>query len=87
MTRKLTPRQVRVLELLKPGGWVMRETIDREAGASNGPDVVRQLRYRFGHDAIESQRVSTVDRDGKRCEPGRYRLTDIGRERLQGVAA
>ena len=47
----------------------------------------RQLRYRFGHDAIESQRVSTVDRDGKRCEPGRYRLTDIGRERLQGVAA
>ena len=78
----LTPRQSRALALLLPGHWVARETFDREVGASNGPDLIQQLRRKLGHGAIDMQHFDMVDRDGRPCRPGRYRLTDAGRERL-----
>ncbi len=81
-TIHLTPRQSRALALLMPGHWVARETFDREVGASNGPDLIQQLRRKLGHGAIETQHFDVIDRDGKPCRPGRYRLTDEGRERL-----
>jgi len=77
-----TTRQARALALLGSGHWVTREQLDRGAGASNSPDLIQQLRRKLGHDAIETQHFDALDRDGKPCRPGRYRLTDKGRERL-----
>lgn len=77
-----TPRQTRALALLAPGHWVTREQLDRGAGASNSPDLIQQLRRKLGDDAIETQHFDALDRDGKPCRPGQYRLTHKGRERL-----
>ena len=79
----MTPRQERVIHaLVQTKEWISREAIDRIAGASNGPEVIRQLRCRFGYDAIEMERINTVDRDGLPTQPGRYRMTAKGREYL-----
>ena len=86
-TLKLSTRQTRVIHALLAGQWISRESLDRIAGASNSPDTVKKLRRKLGHDAIEMQLCATFDRDGKPTRPGRYRLTEQGRERLQGVAA
>lgn len=84
----MTPRQARVLGALNSTtGWLTREAVDRIAGASNGPDVIRRLRSRFGHDAIDMERFDTVDRDGRPAKPGHYRLTDTGRRRLAEMGA
>lgn len=81
--KPMTPRQERVIRaLVGTGEWTSREAIDRIAGASNGPEVIRQLRQRFGYDAIQMERVTVVDRDGLLTQPGRYRLTDTGRQCL-----
>jgi hypothetical protein len=53
----------------------------------NGPEVIRQLRCRFGYDAIEMERINTVDRDGLPTQPGRYRMTVTGRRAVQALAA
>ena len=82
-SKPMTPRQTRVIRaLVDSGNWIAREAIDRIAGASNGPEVIRQLRQRFGYDAIEMERITVVDRDGLLTQPGRYRLTDTGRQCL-----
>jgi len=80
---RLTPRQQRLLDaLLKAEGWISRESVDRIAGASNGPQIVLEVRKKVtGHDGIEMNQVSAIDRDGKPCKPGRYRLSAAGRER------
>ncbi len=82
---RFTPRQSRVLDaLVSVGGWVSREDVDRIAGASNGPQIILELRRKVaGHDGIEMQRAEATDRDGKACKPGRYRLTSQGRQRVQ----
>lgn len=81
---RLTPRQQRVIDaLLQAEDWLAREAIDRIAGASNGPQIVLELRRKLtGQDGIEMEQVDQVDRDGRCCKPGRYRLTPIGRERV-----
>lgn len=79
---RLSPRQARVLDALRPGHWVDREPLDRIAGSSNSPDVVWKLRHKFGQDAIDMELVDGTDRDGKPCRTGRYRLTEQGRTRL-----
>lgn len=85
---QMTPRQARVAgALLRAEGWISREAIDRIAGTSNGPEVVRQLRQRLGREAIEMQRVDAIDRDGQPCKPGRYRLTPEGRAKLAEMGA
>ncbi|TDF34256.1 hypothetical protein EZI45_00975 [Delftia tsuruhatensis] len=79
----MTPRQTRVVRaLVDSGNWIAREAIDRIAGAANGPEIIRQLRQRFGYDAIEMERTTVVDSDGLLTQPGRYRLTDTGRQCL-----
>ena len=50
----------------------MREALDRIAGASNGPNIIMELR-RMGL-AIECERLERLDRDGRTCRPGRYTL-------------
>lgn len=82
-TRPMTPRQQRVVHaLLHTREWISREAIDRIAGASNGPEIIRQLRQRLGQDAIDMERVNVLDRDGQPVQPGRYLLTAAGRLRL-----
>lgn len=79
----LTPRQSRVIDaLLKAEDWISRESVDRIAGASNGPQIVLELRHKVtGRDGIEMRKVTVTDRDGRPCKPGRYRLSEAGRER------
>lgn len=87
---RLSPRQARLLDaLLATTAWIWREQIDRIAKASNGPDVVMRLRGKLGEDAIETERVDTLDADGRPSNPGRYRITGKGRQvvaRLLGGA-
>lgn len=79
----LTPRQTRLLNaLLSTEGWVSRERVDRISGASNGPQIILEVRRKVtGHDGIEMRKESAIDRDGRPCKPGRYRLSAPGRER------
>jgi hypothetical protein len=85
MTTRFTPRQTRALKMLKPGHWITREQLDREAGASNGPDLIQQLRRKLGRDAIDMEHFDATDRDGNPTRPDRYRLTEQGRERLRQI--
>ena len=87
MSTRFTPRQSRALEMLKPGHWITREHLDRGAGASNSPDLIKQLRHKLGPSGIEMEHFDALDRDGKPCRPGRYRMTDQGRERLAQITA
>ena len=79
MTRRLSPRQERVIQALMPGAWITRESLDRIAGASNSPDVIWKLRRRIGEDAFDMELIDGTDRDGRPCRTGRYRITEPGR--------
>lgn len=73
------PRHLRALQALlrRP---VPRETLDKIAGCSNGPELVAELRRR-GLD-VPCTRISFIDRDGKKCSPGVYQLTQTDRQRI-----
>lgn len=75
---KLCPRQLRVARTLFLAGerWTWREDIDRIAGASNGTAIISALRRKGVK--IDMQKVKRIDRDGKPCNPGRYRLKQKG---------
>lgn len=72
-----TPRYYRALRALAAGP-LMREELDRAAGASNGPDMVADLIKAGWH--ITCQRLERIDRDGRPCKPGRYTLQADQRE-------
>ncbi|SFC31707.1 hypothetical protein SAMN05660479_01475 [Microbulbifer thermotolerans] len=78
----LSPRQWRVLSALlkRPRS---REELDRIAGASNSPELIRQLRQRGI--TILCERVSHIDRDGVKGWHGVYRLPATEKQRLGGV--
>lgn len=73
------PRHCRALALLlqRPA---KREEIDNRAGCSNAPELIAELRRR-GLEA-PCTRVPAIDRDGKPCRPGIYRLTDADRRKV-----
>lgn len=73
------PRHLRVLTVLlrRP---LAREQLDAVAGASNGPDLVAELRRR-GLD-LPCERIHFVDCDGQGCRPGVYSLTEADRRRV-----
>lgn len=71
---RLSPRQRRALLALRSGP-VMREALDRIAGASNSPHIIMELR-RMGL-VIECERLHCLDRDGHTCRPGRYTMAAI----------
>lgn len=75
------PRQLRVLKALLQGPR-SRTEVDTISGASNGPEVIAQLRHHGL--SIECELVPGVDRDGEKVRFGVYRLTDKDRELLQG---
>ncbi len=73
------PRQLRAIAALlrRP---MPREALDREAGVSNSPELMAELR-RKGLDA-PCERIDFIDRDGKQCRPGVYSFTDSDRRKL-----
>ncbi|MCI2809531.1 hypothetical protein [Eoetvoesiella caeni] len=77
-----SPRHVRVLQALMVLRKLTREELDRVAGASNGPDVVRQLRGKGL--AVPCNLLPRIDRDGRPCEVGEYSLTPADRRAIVG---
>lgn len=82
MPSQFSARETRLLEALldRP---LHREEVDRVAGASNGPHYIQRLR-RCGL-RIHTERVATVDRDGRPCRPGVYSLDPAWRERAEAL--
>ena len=73
------PRELRAIAALtrRP---MPREELDREAGCSNSPDLVANLR-RKGLE-VPCDRVSVIDRDGFETRRGVYHLAPADRRKL-----
>lgn len=74
------PRHLRVISalLLSPK---KREQVDAIAGASNGPELIAELRRRGL--AVPCYRVPAIDRDGYPIRYGVYALTERDRSNLR----
>lgn len=74
------PRHLRVIHalLLRPR---KREEIDRIAGASNGPDLIAELRRRGL--CVPCHRAPAIDRDGFPVKYGVYSLSEDDRRKLK----
>ena len=70
------PRHLRVIHSLlhRP---MTREELDSRAGASNGPELVAELRRRGL--LVPCERVPVLDRDGKEVKRGIYSLAPLDR--------
>lgn len=66
------PRHLRALQALltRP---IPRESLDKAAGCSNGPELIAELRRRGL--SIPCERIRFFDRDGNLCRPGVYHLS------------
>ena len=73
------PRHLRVLAAALRRS-LPREQVDREAGCSNGPELIAELRRR-GLD-FPCVRIEAIDRDGRPCKPGVYNLTNADRRKV-----
>lgn len=73
------PRHLRAIAALMRSP-VPRESLDREAGCANGPDLIAELRRRGL--AIPCERIHFEDRDGNLCRPGVYSLTSSDRSKI-----
>ena len=73
------PRQLRVISALlrRP---MPRQHIDREAGCSNGPELIAELRRRGL--SVPCDRTPVIDRDGREVKRGIYRLTTTERRKI-----
>lgn len=73
------PRHMRAIAALlrRP---MPRSSLDKEAGCSNSPDLIAELRRR-GLD-VPCERINYVDRDGRECRPGVYSLTTSDRNKV-----
>lgn len=74
------PRELRAIELLMRGP-VSREDLDKRAGCTNSPDMIRRLRARGLE--LPCERIDFIDRDGNKCHPGVYRLTERDRHKVR----
>lgn len=73
------PRHLRALAALQKRS-MPRQSLDSEAGCSNGPELVAELRRRGLE--IPCQRIEALDRDGRPCNPGVYHLTASDRRKV-----
>ena len=80
--RQANPRIKRALLALLQG-TVPRKQLDRISGASNSPDIVKNIRASLGFDAVECKLVPGIDSDGRACRPGLYSLTATGRAKAE----
>lgn len=73
------PRHLRAIAALlrRP---MPRESLDKEAGASNAPELVAELRRRGLE--VPCERIRFIDRDGYLCRPGVYRFTTADRRKF-----
>ena len=73
------PRHLRVLIAItrRP---MTREHVDTEAGASNGPELVAELRRRGLE--VPCSRVPCYDRDGIEVKRGIYHVTECDRRKI-----
>ena len=78
------PRHLRAIAALlrRP---MPRESLDRESGASNGPELVAELRRRGLE--VPCERIRFIDRDGYTCRPGVYSLTIADRRMVHAWLA
>jgi len=73
------PRHLRVIAAALRRS-LPREQVDREAGCSNGPELVAELRRRGLE--FPCVRIEALDRDGRPCKPGVYNLTGKDRNKI-----
>ena len=73
------PRHLRVLHAALRRS-LPREQVDSEAGCSNGPELVAELRRRGLE--FPCVRIDAYDRDGLPCRPGVYHLTSTDRRKI-----
>ena len=73
------PRHLRAIDALLRRSRP-RESLDSEAGCSNSPELIAELRRR-GLD-IPCERIKFIDRDGKPCRPGVYSFTAVDRRKI-----
>jgi hypothetical protein len=73
------PRHLRVIQALMTRP-LPREQLDNVAGASNGPELVAELRRRGLE--VPCARTKKKDRDLFDCWPGVYHLTQADRRRV-----
>lgn len=73
------PRHLRFLTSLLQGSRT-REEADQIAGCSNSPQLISDLRT-LGLE-LPCSRLRRIDRDGKKCAPGIYSLTDSDRQKV-----
>lgn len=73
------PRHLRAIHVLLRSP-TPRKRIDAEAGCSNGPELIAELRRR-GLD-VPCVRINMLDQDGHTCHPGVYFLTAADRRKL-----
>src|SRR5215813_10833729 len=73
------PRHLRALSALlrRP---MPREHLDREAGCSNGPQLVSELRARGLE--VPCERAPVIDRDGREVYRGVYTLSQCDRRHI-----
>lgn len=74
------PRHLRVINALlrRP---MPRESLDKCAGCSNGPDLVAELRRRGLE--IPCERIRCFDRDGQSVRPGVYSFSSCDRRKIR----
>lgn len=82
--KPLSPRERRLVDAIARG-WASREHCDRAVGTTNSPDYVMRLRKRLGGDAVQMRMVDAVDRDGRACRFGQYKLSPEGLQRLHAL--
>jgi hypothetical protein len=76
------PRYLRVLfALLRCIEGIPREQLDRIAGTSNSPEVVRRLKQQYGV-GIVTERIPCRDRDGRASVFGLYSLGPEARRKV-----
>lgn len=73
------PRHLRVLHAALRRS-LPREQVDREAGCSNAPELVAELRRRGLE--FPCVRIDAYDRDRLPCRPGVYHLTSTDRRKI-----
>lgn len=77
------PRERRLLQALFEWGEVSRHELDGLIGAENSPDVI--FRMRRGGWELPCKRRPMLDRDGKKCQPGFYRLSNRDRQAAAAI--
>ncbi|MBD5801048.1 hypothetical protein AZOA_04500 [Azoarcus sp. Aa7] len=85
LPRVSNPREWRALMALAARD-LSREQMDRTAGASNSPDLMKRCRERYGLD-IPCIKETVRDRDGLEVQRGVYRPTAADRRRIRQLLA